>query len=177
MAEEPERSEEQQVIIEVAGLSRATKHYLSRKPTKRMAPFTTPWMLDLHREIFKGAWPWAGTIRKSRPDFIDVPTHRVRPCLLDLAEDLKVWQGDPVADSAMLHWRAEEIHPFSDGNGRWGRLLANIWLKQRTGQVVSWPDDIRDGASVIREEYLDALEAALVGSDDEFVELHRRFLM
>jgi Fic family protein len=47
------------------------------------------------------------------------------------------WNGparelSPVISSAVLHHRFEEIHPFGDGNGRVGRLLA-LWELYRRG--------------------------------------------
>ena len=38
----------------------------------------------------------------------------------------------PVLSSAILHYRFEAIHPFADGNGRTGRLLA-LWELYRRG--------------------------------------------
>lgn len=41
-------------------------------------------------------------------------------------------QWSPVLTSAILHYRFEEIHPFADGNGRAGRMLA-LWELYRRG--------------------------------------------
>lgn len=52
-------------------------------------------------------------------------------------ELLEWWNQDsttlsPVLSSAILHYRFEAIHPFADGNGRTGRLLA-LWELYRRG--------------------------------------------
>ena len=158
------------------GLTEVTAHYLKRKPTSRMAPFTPEWMLRLHKEIFRGAWPYAGRIRKSPPNY-GVPTERVRPELMQLADDAHFWSHDPIEAPADLHRRGAGIHPFQDGNGRWVRLLSNIWLRKKTDQIVLWPPGVRQAGAPFREEYLDAIKAAVEGLDPEpLVAIHRRLL-
>src|SRR2546422_261132 len=54
-----------------------------------------------------------------------------------LPEVLAWWNKEsskwsPVITSAVVHYRFEEIHPFSDGNGRTGRTLA-LWELYRKG--------------------------------------------
>jgi Fic family protein len=61
----------------------------------------------------------------------------------------------PEVESAWLHHRFTQIHPFQDGNGRVARCLATlVFLKQRWFPLV-----IRDTRQE-RNRYLDALEAA-----------------
>ncbi|UCG42537.1 MAG: Fic family protein [candidate division WOR-3 bacterium] len=62
------------------------------------------------------------------------PPGRVEELMSDL---LDWWNGPardwpPVVSSAVVHHRFEEIHPFGDGNGRVGRLLA-LWELYRRG--------------------------------------------
>ncbi len=62
------------------------------------------------------------------------PPADVRSLMTDL---LAWWNADSaewpaVVSSAVLHFRFEEIHPFGDGNGRTGRLLA-LWELYRRG--------------------------------------------
>lgn len=54
-----------------------------------------------------------------------------------MRELLDWWNGrsaewSPVLTSAILHYQFEDIHPFADGNGRTGRLLA-LWELYRRG--------------------------------------------
>ena len=54
-----------------------------------------------------------------------------------MATLLDWWNGpaqelSPVISSVVVHYRFEEIHPFGDGNGRVGRLLA-MWELYRRG--------------------------------------------
>jgi len=157
------------------GLQLVTERYLKRRATKRMAPFTVEWMLGLHKEIFGRAWHFAGTIRPDRPRF-GVPSGRVRLCLSELADNIHAWAHDPVEASADLHSEAVRIHPFADGNGRWARLMANIYLRQETRKIVMWPIDVRKPNSKLRNAYLDAIEASVERMDyGPLYSLHRRF--
>ena len=80
-------------------------------------------------------------------------------------EDQAVW----------LHHRAVQIHPFENGNGRWARLLSNIWLKMHGAPIVSWPDQVLGESSPVCDEYLNAIQAADRGDNAGLTELHRRF--
>ena len=131
-----------------------------------MAPFTDKWMVGLHGEIFGRAWPSAGQIRKSTPNF-GVPTERVRRDLYQLSQDVHAWTHDPIEASADLHWKAVAIHPFFDGNGRWARLMANILLKQRTDEVLIWPLANGEPDAEFRDRYIKAIEAAVNEMDPE----------
>ena len=99
--------------------------------------------------------------------------------LYRLIDDIEWWRehgGDAVEQAAMLHHRAVWIHPFGNGNGRWSRLLSQIWQYQRSGTLTIWPDqDVYQGASRIRDAYIDALREADSGNLGPLIELHRQF--
>ena len=63
---------------------------------------------------------------------------------------------DPLALGSWFHHAFESIHPFSDGNGRVGRLLLNLHLLKH-----SWPPV--HFLPVDRERYLDAMGAGHEG--------------
>jgi hypothetical protein len=63
----------------------------------------------------------------------------------------------------------------NNGNGRWSRMLTNVWLLERQQTVVEWPKDLGE-TSPIRKEYIDALKAADHGDLEPFIALHRRFI-
>lgn len=43
---------------------------------------------------------------------------------LDLHDGIKEEYAEPLTVAASFHWRYERIHPYADGNGRTGRLIA-----------------------------------------------------
>lgn len=58
--------------------------------------------------------------------------------ILDLMADLEqfinddsVFDADPLVKMAILHHQFESIHPFYDGNGRTGRIMAVLYLVQQ----------------------------------------------
>jgi Fic family protein len=76
---------------------------------------------------FRRIQVWVGGHEPPRPEQVE----ELMAALLDW------WNGparalSPVISSAVLHYRFEEIHPFGDGNGRVGRLLA-LWELYRRG--------------------------------------------
>lgn len=58
-----------------------------------------------------------------------VPADRVAEDMADLLEEVNEYHGtDVIRAGAYFHAVFENIHPFSDGNGRTGRTLLNYYL-------------------------------------------------
>src|SRR5580700_6024566 len=88
---------------------------------------------------------------------IGAPFINVECRLYELLANLRVWTDlGLIEQAARLHHGSVAIHPFLNGNGRWARMLANIWLKQHGSNPTEWPEQAVGEASVIRTEYLDA---------------------
>ena len=151
--------------------------YLSARPSEKMAPFTAEWMLKLHGEMLCDVWKWAGTIRNAALN-IGIDCWKIRPALEELAQDVTCWRKgenrDLIEEATMLHHRAVQIHPFPNGNGRWARLIAEIWLHQHSHPGINWPENAMSKKSPIRQEYITALKTADTGDIDPLVELHRQ---
>jgi fido (protein-threonine AMPylation protein) len=125
-----------------------------------MAPFELSWALTLHEEMFGEVWEWAGIPRKINLN-LGVAWHQVETQLYNLFLNLPFWKDMPLIEqAARLHHGAVSIHPFENGNGRWSRMLANIWLKLHGSSPTFWPEEAVGQTSVIRVEYLKAIKAA-----------------
>ena len=57
------------------------------------------------------------------------------PQMRELLEDLELFLHEkslrPLVQAAVVHYQFEAIHPFGDGNGRVGRLLIPLFLRDR----------------------------------------------
>ena len=164
---------------EFESILRVTEKYLLSKPSHKLAPFTFGWLLELHREMLGSIWSWAGDIRTTRKN-IGVSPEIVTAELGVIAIESEKRHGETgelvIATAAEFHHRAVWVHPFEDGNGRWARLLANIWLMQHNQPVTLWPaTNLRDTESPIRGEYIAAMKQADLRNYGPLIELHKKF--
>lgn len=86
------------------------------------------------------------------------PAHQVAGLMADLTQWLTQSKDHPLITSSVFHYEFEFIHPFSDGNGRMGRLWQTLILSRWHPLFLSLPLE-----SVIKEhqqQYYQALEAA-----------------
>lgn len=148
--------------LEFLNVSKAYEKYLLRRPSKKKASFIYDWFLKVHREMYEDVWAWAGTIRKSNKN-IGVDKSQICETLKALEKDYPIWIGskmDPNEVAARLHHRLVWIHPFENGNGRWARLITNIYLKQIDLPLIVWPEKKLLEQGNVRKQYLDALHKA-----------------
>jgi fido (protein-threonine AMPylation protein) len=124
--------------------------------------------------MYCDVWKWAGEPRKENLNF-GVAWHLVPEQVLSLTHDLPSWGGTLLEQAIQLHYRAVWIHPFPNGNGRWARLLANIWLRRHEASLIVWPESIGE-ESPIRNDYLKALNAADDGDFSLLLALHSQFV-
>jgi Fic-DOC domain mobile mystery protein B len=128
--------------------------------------------------MFGDVWKWAGHLRSTNKN-IGIAWQKVETSLFGLLADLAYWEQhgtyDLVDQTVLLHHRSVHIHPFENGNGRWSRMLANIWLKLHDHRVIEWPESTVGEQSTIRSEYLDAIRQADRGEYGPLRALHLRF--
>lgn len=96
-------------------------------------PINERFVLQLHGILMNGIRPDAGTYRRHAVRIVGtyVPTTnplRVPERMKEIAKSFVRPSKDVIKQAADIHARFEQIHPFSDGNGRVGRLLLHAML-------------------------------------------------
>jgi fido (protein-threonine AMPylation protein) len=160
--------------VEAINITKAVSRYLIGPLTPAEAPFDYAWFLQLHREMFDDVWGWAGRLRQSQTS-IGVRPRFIEQKLFELTRSLHTWKESRLEQAARLHFEAVAIHPFENGNGRWSRLLANLWLYLHDGLITYWPGTELSQESAIRADYIKAIKAADKGDLAPLLFLHQRF--
>lgn len=163
-------------VAEANNIALATLKYLSAPPSKKVAPFSYEWLSTLHEEMFGKVWEWAGKFRHVELS-IGIKAYKVPVALKELSNDIAYWEAHRTFDiyetAARIHHRAVHIHPFQNGNGRWSRMLANIYLRQNGSMPVKWQEDLLSNVNPKRDEYIHALKEADNGDYTKLIEMHR----
>ncbi|MFP4332822.1 MAG: mobile mystery protein B [Campylobacterales bacterium] len=161
---------------EAHNIAKATIKYLSAPPSKKEAPFTYEWIINLHKEMFGDVWDWAGKLRQIELS-IGIKAYLVPIELKNLCDDIAYWNKNKTFDvfegATRIHHRAVQIHPFTNGNGRWSRMLANIYLRQHNKMPVRWQEDLLARENPKRSDYIKALKKADNGDYKELIDMHK----
>lgn len=159
--------------LEFKNNSTAARKYLLKRLTNKSAPFTYQWLQKIHKDMFGKVWRWAGVPRKSDLN-IGVAKEKIGAEIHKLFYDLGQWElqkEPPIEIAARIHHRLAFIHPFPNGNGRWARMVANLYLHKQRLPIVRWPEDQK----IFRPQYLKALKAADNGDYKPFLRLHEEY--
>jgi Fic family protein/DNA-binding XRE family transcriptional regulator len=112
----------------------AAFRYLIRHLTNGGA-ITEVMILKLHGILMNGIREDAGNYRRhavriAGSNVVMANYLKVPVLMADLMKDVHRGEKDLIGFSARIHSRFEQIHPFSDGNGRIGRLILVAMLLQ-----------------------------------------------
>lgn len=119
---------------------------------------------ELHRRMFDQIWTWAGTYRKTERNLgWSVPrlTEGVYHAFADARAWL--WHGTySLHESAVrLHHRLVCVHPWPNGNGRHARLMADVLVRSRGGDELTWGAGARPAdPHRLRRRYIECLRRA-----------------
>ena len=123
-------------------------------------------LLKAHNLMMSGILLDAGKFRNkavgihkgNKVHHIAPPAHQVSGLMADLVNWLKKSQDHPLITSSVFHYEFEFIHPFTDGNGRLGRLWQTLILSKWHQLFLALPLEsiIKDN----QQKYYQALEQA-----------------
>ncbi|MGK5088976.1 mobile mystery protein B [Bdellovibrionota bacterium FG-2] len=126
---------------------------------------TYDFWLKLHKKLFVDVWTWAGKVRIHELHNLDFhPPHQIWTALRQLEGDLAFWVNEKSFSereiTARFHERIETIHPFANGNGRFGRILVEHFCTRKGWKTPTWGNALRDKPKVRRSTYIAALDCA-----------------
>jgi Fic family protein len=140
-------------------------------------PYTQKDLLKYHQLLMKSLIPDAGSYRigqvgvydDKRVIFMAPPSERVPSLMNNLYDYLNYYDENIFIKSCVFHYEFEFIHPFSDGNGRMGRLFQTCLLAKEEELFYYLPVE-----SIIKRKqqtYYDAISKSnLQGSSNLFIE-------
>lgn len=132
---------------------------------RRKDVLTDDFAVELHRRLFGDVWAWAGKFRNTGKN-IGVDPDQIGVQLHGAMEDAQYWADhgtyQPVEAAARLHHRLVFVHPFSNGNGRHARIMADVVLEKIYDvDPIDWTagSDLQK-MNERRDAYIKALKAA-----------------
>lgn len=128
-------------VQEVRNYMLAYEHGLSRLGE---LPLSLRFIRELHERLmsdvrgaglrpgeFRTYQNWIGGLTARDAAYVPPPPDAMRESLDDFERFLHDKTLRPLIQAAVVHYQFEAIHPFGDGNGRVGRLLALLFLAER----------------------------------------------
>lgn len=133
--------------------------------------------LKAHQDLMKNLIEDAGKFRKqnlgivkgSKVEYVAPPSKNVPYLMKDLFQYLKNSKEIELIKSCVFHYETEFIHPFSDGNGRMGRLWQTLVLMEKYPIFEFLPFETM--ISNDQKKYYNALaQSDKAGNSTEFIE-------
>jgi Fic-DOC domain mobile mystery protein B len=162
--------------LENAGVQRAMLWVFSPRVRYTIEDLLTAAFADrLHKRMFGMVWQWAGQ-RRQRVTNIGVEPYQITTKLRDVFDDAAYWHTNtaggftPVELAARLHHRLVEVHPYTNGNGRHSRLMADAYLHRRGLAQLGWGGLDLNSPTRSRARYIETLRAADAGNYAPLIE-------
>ncbi|NOI25929.1 Fic family protein [Vibrio mediterranei] len=146
-------------------------------------PETESNLLDAHKCLMLGMIDSAGQYRNSGVGVMKdgqvihmaPPADRTPTLMRDLFAWLKASDDHPLIKSCVFHYEFEFIHPFSDGNGRMGRLWQTLILSHWQPLFAVLP--VENLIHQHQQEYYQAINQSTIETDSRtFIEFMLRMI-
>jgi Fic-DOC domain mobile mystery protein B len=149
--------------FEQLGVEKAIEWTMKRKVGLQQI-LTEDFVRELHKRMFGDIWKWAGQFRTSNKN-LGVDKNQIRTEVKKLLDDCRYWIDHKVfaEDEIAVRFshRIVTIHPFSNGNRRHSRLIADILVSHGFGRpLFSWGSINLTAHGAARSAYLEALREA-----------------
>ncbi len=150
--------------LEAANILQGQEWALGARRTQLSNMLSDDYMFELHKRMFGAVWRWAGKYRL-RDTNIGLPFTSIRGALREIYADSKYWiergSFSPLEIAVRIHHRLVWVHPFSNGNGRFARLFADLLLIRHFKQErLSWSGNALGTFDPRRADYIAALQSA-----------------
>jgi Fic-DOC domain mobile mystery protein B len=152
--------------IERLGINAARVWAMRGAVLQRGDLLTEAFARELHRRMFGGVWRGAGRYRTAErvPGWEASRIAEGVRMFLDDAEGWIRFSTYPLHEAAVrLHHRLAAIRPWSNGNGRHARLLADIVVASHGDEPLTWGSASGAAPGSARARYADAIRAADAG--------------
>lgn len=130
----------------------------------------------LHEKMFDETWKWAGRYRLTEKN-IGVPVGEIRERLGALFGNVRYWIENktcsPDEIAVRFHHQLVFIHPFSNGNGRHARLIADVLVTKLGNPAFTWGSANLVEEGTARAHYLEAIKAADDGDTQPLIQFAR----
>jgi Fic-DOC domain mobile mystery protein B len=117
----------------------------------------------LHKQMFGEVWRWAGAYRQHEIN-LGIEPHRIAADMPVMLDDVRHWVErhtyPPDEIAVRLHHRLTQIHPFTNGNGRHARTMADLLIERLGDKPFSWGGGRLADVGTLRSRYVSALQAA-----------------
>lgn len=148
---------ERENILIAQGWAFGSRVMSSRDPVDEI------YLRELHRRMFDKTWKWAGKYRIRDVNF-GCPFAEILQRIPVLLGNVRFWiehktyEVDEIA--VRFHYQlVSEIHAFPNGNGRHGRLIANVLAVKHGRPRFTWGRTDLVNTGPARAAYLEALRA------------------
>ena len=109
------------------------ERWLIRKQLSIQQILTEKFIRELHKRMFQRVWKWAGDFRLTEKN-LGIKCWKIPVAIHELCKDGTYWIDhktyNPDEIAVRIHHQLVSIHPFSNGNGRHARLIADTFIQK-----------------------------------------------